>query len=594
MDDLALLRAFEPVLRFDQGEHFLPTGVEDYVRRCTLWSVEAGGASRLLADVGELDLERLAAAGRLHGDRELSLRFVQQEFRRRPARAWRRDWVRGGGGARFGAVGLVGRFSDIILRGSLLLRGRVPGGHIAAAHTDYRQHLHPERTPYYGRVLRDGGWTICQYWYFYAANDWRTSFNGVNDHEADWEMVSVYLVEGVTEARPAWVALSAHEYHGPRVRRRWDDPDLRLEGDHPVVFVGAGSHSGAFVPGEYLVTVDAPDLRGAVRLLTRVRALITPWTPKRDAIAIPFIDYARGDGLTVGPGGEREWEPVVIGDQVPWVRDYAGLWGLETHDRLGGERAPSGPRFNREGTLRLSWTDALGWAGMVGVPTGPAEASMLLTDRLHQIDQELAEAQREIDAQRETVRQLGVAVDSLYAGTTSHELLASRGAMLSAAEDQLEEVVGRRTRLLEERTVHERVLADPPPPPDPQRHLRGHVLQPYHQDGGRARVLRVWGLVSVPLLLLGIVMLIWQRTFGLWPAIGLVIFVVLAVEAFARGRLLRFLAGVVVLVAGVLAAFWMLEYWRVTLTVLLATAAALILFLNSREAVRRRTRRPDA
>jgi len=51
---------------------------------------------------------------------------------------------------------------------------------------------------YYGRVLRqqDGDqnqWTILQYHFFYAFNDWRLAANGMNHHEGDWEMVAVYL-----------------------------------------------------------------------------------------------------------------------------------------------------------------------------------------------------------------------------------------------------------------------------------------------------------------------------------------------------------------------------------------------------------------
>jgi hypothetical protein len=29
------------------------------------------------------------------------------------------------------------------------------------------------------------GYTVLQYWYFYAFNDWRSTYFGVNDHEAD-------------------------------------------------------------------------------------------------------------------------------------------------------------------------------------------------------------------------------------------------------------------------------------------------------------------------------------------------------------------------------------------------------------------------
>ena len=81
-----------------------------------------------------------------------------------------------------------------------------------------------------------------------------------NDHEADWETISVYLVpDGDGGVRPAWVGSSTHDLVGADLRRRWDDPQLRREGDHPVIYPGAGSHSGAFLPGDYV------DLRRASR-----------------------------------------------------------------------------------------------------------------------------------------------------------------------------------------------------------------------------------------------------------------------------------------------------------------------------------------
>ncbi len=69
---------------------------------------------------------------------------------------------------------------------SLLLRGRVPGGTTAAAEQAYRTHTDPDGCPYYGRVTRDRGFIAFQYWFLYAMNDWRSTFAGVTDHEADW------------------------------------------------------------------------------------------------------------------------------------------------------------------------------------------------------------------------------------------------------------------------------------------------------------------------------------------------------------------------------------------------------------------------
>ncbi len=51
---------------------------------------------------------------------------------------------------------------------------------------------------HYGRVLhgsdeQKNNWTILQYHFFYAFNDWRLAANGMNHHEGDWEMIAVYL-----------------------------------------------------------------------------------------------------------------------------------------------------------------------------------------------------------------------------------------------------------------------------------------------------------------------------------------------------------------------------------------------------------------
>ena len=118
-------------------------------------------------------------------------------------------------------------------------------------------------------MVRSAGYTILQYWYFYPFNDWRSTFHGVNDHEADWEMVAVYLVDDADQLRPAWVAASSHDHHGDALRRRWDDPNLHRENGHPIVYPGAGSHSGAFVPGDYVVSVELPALRRVVDTVRR-------------------------------------------------------------------------------------------------------------------------------------------------------------------------------------------------------------------------------------------------------------------------------------------------------------------------------------
>ena len=162
------------------------------------------------------------------------------------------------------------------------------------------------------------------------------------------------------------------------------DPALEWRDTHPVVFVGAGSHSGACLPGDYMVTVEPAAFRRLLAAWRRLSGLLLPWTRDREgtAFGIPFIDYRRGDGLSVGPGEERGWSPVLIDETTPWLRDYRGLWGLETGDPFGGERAPAGPRYERTGSVRRCWFDPVGWAGLDKVSPTPGAELRAVKDRM--------------------------------------------------------------------------------------------------------------------------------------------------------------------------------------------------------------------
>ena len=68
-----------------------------------------------------------------------------------------------------------------LMRLSLLLRGKVPGGSTAVACQQSRANATAGTCRYHGHVVRDGGYLVLQYWFFHPMNDWRSSFGGVND-----------------------------------------------------------------------------------------------------------------------------------------------------------------------------------------------------------------------------------------------------------------------------------------------------------------------------------------------------------------------------------------------------------------------------
>lgn len=179
--DIELLRTYEPVIRYTAGELFLATAIDGYLRQASLWRRRSGDQrDECLARPGELTPGLLADAGARFALDQLYLRFVDRPLGGSEYRQWRREGsgTRFRPSSRFAAVGLLARLVDAGLRLSLLLRGTVPGGTRAAAQRRYARHLWPEFHPYYARVSRDGGYVVLQYWYFYAMNDWRSTFGG--------------------------------------------------------------------------------------------------------------------------------------------------------------------------------------------------------------------------------------------------------------------------------------------------------------------------------------------------------------------------------------------------------------------------------
>jgi hypothetical protein len=587
--DLSLLRAYEPVVRFTKGELFFPTAVGPYVAHCSLWAGDADEQATCLVASGRLTIERLCDEAVRHQNLPLSMRFVQQRLTRGEYRRWRRlpreQLV---GEVRFTTTGMFGRIAEAGFRATLLLRGTVASGLAAAAEVAYREHLEPDRFTYYGRVVRTGGYICLQYWFFYAMNDWRSTFSGVNDHEADWELATVYLAEQEAgPPRPAWVAFSSHDHHGDDLRRRWDDPELRRDGDHPVLFPGAGSHSGAFAPGDYVISVDPPQLRKAVAIARRAQRLLAPWrdhTRPAGGFGIPFVDYARGDGNAIGPGQSAQWKAELIDDQTPWVRDYRGLWGLDTEDHFGGERAPSGPRYERDGSIRPSWANPLGWAGLLKVAPNDAQVTALLSDRIATLERQVSELDETIARQRAELRGLGVQLRSLEAHDYARTLAASRRSEMADLEVKLDLVIADRTRLAEELRTHHETIDCPFASEHPQAHIKTPHAPHTAEQQRRIRFLRFWAAISTPLLLAMVPVILLARPLTWITTIAAATVLFLGVEAFARRRFLSFLASVLLLltIAAVVVIFAELfqQHWRIAVSVVFAAAALALLAGN--------------
>ncbi len=113
-----------------------------------------------------------------------------------------------------------------------------------------------------------------QYWFLYLFN------YRLNEHESDWEQVTVRLDE---DKQPVAAFYSAHA--GGHVR-----PWTKVErvGDHPVVYPGRGSHANYFERGRHKVEIVCKRVIGSLRACLRGRKFV--------------VDLADGRGKAVTPG----------------------------------------------------------------------------------------------------------------------------------------------------------------------------------------------------------------------------------------------------------------------------------------------------
>ncbi|MDD1751875.1 MAG: hypothetical protein LUQ38_02145 [Methanotrichaceae archaeon] len=563
MDDLTLLRKFEPVVCFTQGELFFPCVVDGYLSRCSLWIRDSLGKEQMLVAQGDLNAKKLAEFREVQPGHIIFLRFVEKPMNPLDYQAWRlradKPTLKSGG--RLARVSLFSRILDAFMDSSLLVRGMVPGGTTASAEVEYREIFAEDpRYVYYGRVIREGGYTALHYIFFYAMNDWRSTFHGINDHESDWEQAFIYLssdAEG--ELQPLWVAYASHDFSGDDLRRRWDDPELNRVGTHPIYYAGAGSHSGYFLSGDYLMGVFPEFLQPVRKIVESIRNFWI-WTlrqgeDKKDEmsasgqVTVPYIDYARGDGLSVGPGQNHEWSPILLTEHMGWAEHYRGLWGLDTRDRFGGERGPAGPKFNRDGSIRNSWYDPLGWAGLDKVPTFQKIPEML-QENIAKLVKESESLEVEIAEKQEKLRLMYLEVTSLGSTEYLEKLHKNQLKRLEKAQKEFKDLNARSVEISElikaEQTVLEAVRKGDLG--KPQAHIM-HKRLPMIPIAEASKGMQFWSAISGGLLITAFVLSLIIAPSRWLEFLILSVFTLFAIEAAFKKRLPEYLLNITVVLA---------------------------------------------
>lgn len=118
---------------------------------------------------------------------------------------------------------------------------------------DYEQEKDNLRYTVYARVTQSAEYYIVQFWFFYAFN------TGINQHQGDWEMVSIVLDSAET---PLYAAYSQH-FSGERAA--WEDVE-KTDDTHPRVYVALGSHANYFRSYQGKLGVEG-DIVGSAQVL---------------------------------------------------------------------------------------------------------------------------------------------------------------------------------------------------------------------------------------------------------------------------------------------------------------------------------------
>jgi hypothetical protein len=606
--DRELLRRFEPVIRYTRGERFFPIRIEPYIANSSLWMQQPGEAPDCLVPEGYLTLEKLAQP-RAHGFgtvyylkfieplniKDLAVYTIKRGLRKEkdPKKVFH------AGRGRLARVGYGSRFVDALFSLTLFARGRVPGDTAAAAALAYERMLREQNShSYYGRVVRQNGWLALQYWFFYPFNNWRSGFFGANDHEADWEMIYIYISESDgRQVRPEWVAYASHDFSGDDLRRRWDDPELEKVGDHPVIYAGAGSHASYYAPGEYLAELELPFLAPLVRLAETVQST---WRnllrynqdgagkaaeSSFNIFRVPFVDYARGDGVVIGPGGDLEWDEPQLLDPLPeWAVKYRGLWGLYAQDPVAGENAPAGPVYDRDGSVRRSWYDPLGWAGLDKVP--PTSTALdYARERCRAIESRRKDLSLAIDKKSQELLDLGVETGAIQGHPHLlglHSAHQKKIAALSIELRNLRAQYAQEGALLEAMSLYADQLQRGEKGP-----ARAHIRRAHRPASDTAlrigRLAEAWSAVSIGLVMFSFVgIALFARQYLILGLVAVVSIVVL-LEAGFRRRLTYLVNNFSILAAIVATGILMYEFFWTIVVIAVVFAGGYLMWENLKE-----------
>jgi hypothetical protein len=276
-------------------------------------------------------------------------------------------------------------------------------------------------------------------------------------------------------------------------------------------------------------------------------------------------------------------QPTAESPEPPWVDNYRGLWGLRSGDLLGGEDAPTGPRFDRSGGERKRWYDPVGWSGLDKTPP-PAAAMATLAQQQQRLYEQRNELSHTIDDA--TVQMMGFEMEVAAQRSTFSRAEADK------AQRQLEKMDKELTQLKAERAAidvaqeqcaayAERLASGDPG--DPRAHLHAPDLPVSAAVLRLGRLAAIWSAVSVGVLLLGMAVLAQFFPGILIPGVAALLGVYAFIEALFHRTLDGLIRGVAVALAVVATLVIVIQFALPLLLAVVVLVGIFILVENVRE-----------
>jgi hypothetical protein len=274
---------------------------------------------------------------------------------------------------------------------------------------------------------------------------------------------------------------------------------------------------------------------------------------------------------------------VLIDEEVPWVSGFRGLWGLDTHDPFAGELAPAGPMYNRNGSVRETWFDPVGWAGLSKEPL-PGESDATLLARMEEIRNEVVGIDSETVLLEQELPKLRVEAQALGGFGNEASIRRKREEDLFELEKDLSNLKAKREQLVVAFNACDvyRQRVEAGFVESPEAHIK-HRVDPAPAEYFRSsRLAELWAAASTGLLLLLAVGLIAAGVHEL-SAVVIVVAGAVLVDSILQGTVVRLLLNLTIVLAVISALLLAYEFfWQFSL-IAIAAIGLLVLTENLRE-----------